>query len=218
MKFTLMKKYFSTGLAILLPIILTVAIVHFLIVVLTNPFLDTAKHFIEQLKFFHHSLLINFSSRTLILFVMGTFVLFIGLIGKYLFIDIFLRISDALLRKLPVVNKIYKASKDVVQSLFSDSSMKFSQVVFAPFPNEGALTVALVTNQKVNIDDSNDASQQMISVFIPTSPNPTIGYMLMFKKEQLIFVNMKVEEAMKFIVSCGIVLPQEDTVKEEEKI
>lgn len=215
-----MKKYFSSGLAFLLPIILTIIIVDFLINFLTEPFLELTKSFLGQLQIFHHPLLlfhhstlIIFFSKALILFILSGFVILIGLFGKLFLIDIFFRLGDYLFHKLPFINKIYKACQDVVHSLFSSSSKKFSQVVFVPFPNAKSLSLGLVANEAIQMDNCEQESEQLISIFIPGTPNPSVGFMLMFKREQLLFINMKVEEAMKFIVSCGIVMPDFEIVQ-----
>src|SRR5262245_41665105 len=95
-----MKKHFSSGLVILLPLILTIIIVNFLINFLTEPFLELAKSFLEQLQIFHqshflfhHSTIVIFSSKALILFILSGFVILIGLIGKLFLIDIFFRLG-----------------------------------------------------------------------------------------------------------------------------
>jgi uncharacterized membrane protein len=105
------------------------------------------------------------------------------------------------------VNKIYKACQDVVQSLFSSSSKSFSQVVFVPYPNAHNLSIGLMIRDSVKIKHNQRDYEELVSVFVPGTPNPSVGFMLMFKREQLTFVNMKVDEAMKFVVSCGVVMP-----------
>lgn len=215
-----MKKYFSSGLIILLPIILTIIIVNMLINFLTHPFLQPTKNLLEQFIFFHHplflfhhSLLITFSSKILILFILSGCIILIGLLGKLFLIDIFFQIGDSFLHQLPFVNKIYKACQEVVHSLFSASSKKFSQVVFAPFPNTHNLSLGLVANQTIELKNCGQKEEELISVFIPGTPNPSVGYILMFKREQLLFVNMKVDDAMKFIVSCGMIMPDFEIIQ-----
>jgi len=208
-----MKTYLSSGLIILLPIILTVMIVNFLINFLTHPFLESTTLFLEKLPFFHQSFFlfhltsfIVFSSKLFILLMLCGFVLLMGLLGNLFLINLFFRFSDFIIHRLPFINKIYKACQEVVHNLFS-SSKQFSQVVFAPFPHTGSLSLGLVTNEAIILKNSEHGSEQFVSVFIPGTPNPSVGFMLLFKKEKLLFVNLKVEEAMKFIVSCGIVMP-----------
>jgi uncharacterized membrane protein len=203
-----------TGLAILLPIIFTVMIISFFINMLTTPFLEPTKALIGQLNFFqkpflvfNEATLVTMSSRMVILSFLIAFTILIGLFGKLFLIDYFFRLGDYFFHKLPFVNKIYKACQDVVHSLFSSSSKSFSQVVFVPYPNSRNLSIGLVTGEPLKVGKTDQETKDLISVFVPGTPNPSVGFLLMFKKEQLIFVDMKVDEAMKFVVSCGTVVP-----------
>lgn len=209
-----MKKSFTSGLIILLPIVLTVMIVNFFVNLLTQPFLQLTNHFLEELIafpqpliLFHQSTLITLSSKILILLIIGGFIILIGLFGELFLINLFFRFSHFLLTNLPIVNKVYQICQEVVSSLFSSTSKQFSLVVLAPFPQSQSFCIGLVANEMINLEKSLNQSETLISVFIPGTPNPTVGYLLMYKREELIFLNMSVEEAMKFIVSCGIVMP-----------
>ena len=214
-------------------------IIDFLINFLTRPFLEFTKDHLKQLFYFYHPfflfrspLLITFLSKIFILLVLGGVVFLVGFLTKLFFFDLFLRIGNFFLHKLPFINKIYKTSQDVIQSLFS-SSKKFSQVVFVPFPTMNSLTLGFVSNENIKLksppseksleeskkefrEELEGESDHLISVFIPGTPNPSVGFMLMFKKEQLHFLSIKVDEAMKFIVSCGIVMPHFEIIQPPE--
>lgn len=216
-----MKKYFTSGLALLLPVILTLMILNFLINFFTQPFLNSTQAILENLLFYnqtslsyHQETAVLILSKFIIIFVLAVFTILVGLFGKLFLIDLFFRLGDYLLHKLPFINKIYRACKDVVHSLFSSSSNKFNQVVFVPFPSPENLSIGLVTSHSVQLDSQD--SEQLVSVFVPGTPNPSVGFLLMFKKEQLILANMKVDEAMKFIVSCGLVMPDFKIIQYEE--
>lgn len=208
-----MKKYFTSGLVIFLPILLTILIVAFVINILTNPFVGNIEaifhHFnlLEGTYFFiDGDDIIRFLSRFIVLIGLFGFIVFIGFVGKLFLIDYLFKLGYAVFHNIPYVNKIFKASQDVVHSLFSSESKSFSQVVFVPFPTAQTLSVGLVTKESLSVHSTDD-STEMIPVFVPGTPNPSVGFMLMFKKEQLIFVNMKIDEAIKFVVSCGVVMP-----------
>lgn len=214
-----MKKYFTTGLAILLPIILTIMIVGFLINFLTKPFLEPTKALLAQFDFFQHPFLwwneiafVAVASKIAILFILIGFIFLIGVLGKLFLIDAFFRFGNYLLHRLPFVNKIYKACQDIVHTVFSSSSSTFSQVVLVPFPNQHSLSVGLVTSDAIH-SEKIPGMQHLVSVFVPGTPNPSVGFMLMLKREQLMLVNMKVDEAMKCIVSCGVVMPNFTIIK-----
>ena len=209
-----MKKYFSTGLGILLPIALTFMIVGFLINFLTKPFLTMAQAFIIQTDIFttpfllfNESTLITIVSKILILVIIVLVIFIVGLVGKFFLIDYLFRMGDYLFHRLPFINKIYKASQDIVGSLFSSTSSSFSQVVLVPFPSIDNLSIGLITKDALIINTGN-GEEEIVPVYVPGTPNPTVGFMLMFKKSQLIYADMKAEEAMKFVVSCGISMPE----------
>ena len=131
----------------------------------------------------------------------------IGLLGKYFLIDLLFKIGNYFLHRLPFVNKIYKVCQEIVHTLFSSTKSSFSQVVFVPFPTLHQLSIGLVTREPLKVENSAADDTDWIPVFVPCAPNPSVGTMLMFKKEELIFVDMKIDEAMKCILSCGVVMP-----------
>ena len=210
-----MKKYFTTGLAILLPLVLTFMIMNFLINFLTQPFLGMTQSLLLESSLFHHSFLffsqttfLNFVSKALILIFLMGFVLLIGMVGKVFLIDSLFKLGGYFFQKLPIVNKIYKATQDVVHSVFSSTSKSFSQVVLVPFPSQDNLVIGLVTGENVEVKHIEQDVESFVSVFIPGTPNPSVGFMLLYAKDQLTFTDMRVDEAMKLVVSCGIVLPK----------
>lgn len=207
-----MKKSFTTGLAILLPAVLTLLIVSFVVNFLTKPFISATESILRYIGLDNYPYLMNGSaplqilSKTLILLSLIFLTLGIGFLGRWVFVHYVFKASDYVIHQLPVINKIYKASKDVVQSFVSSTTTPFSQVVFVPFPDENTLSVGLITQEAISIQSELDHPKTMLSVFVPGTPNPAMGFMLMFRREQLIFVDMKVEDAMKFIVSCGVIM------------
>lgn len=208
-----MRKNFMTGLVILLPLIITLIIVGFLINLLTNPFLDTTQKIFDHYKIFQKPFLFVspatieiIASKIFILLFLCAFALIIGILAKYFIIDILFRCGNYFFHRVPVINKIYKACQEVVKTLFSSTSASFSQVVFVPFPTSQQLCLGLVTREPLKIGNSN-VDSDWIPIFVPCAPNPSVGTMLMFKKEDIIYVNMKVDEAMKCILSCGVVMP-----------
>jgi uncharacterized membrane protein len=208
-----MKKTFSTGLGIILPIALTFVIVIFLINFLTKPFLSLTQGYLLQtgifknsILYFNEAALIMIASKALILVMLLLTTLILGLVGKLFLIDYLLNMGNYLLHRLPFINKIYKTSQDVVERLFSSKSKLFSEVVFVPFPSMDSLSIGLVTQDALFLNTS-DGEEELVPVYVPGTPNPTVGYLLMFKKSHLIYVDMKAEEAMKFIISFGKVMP-----------
>lgn len=204
-----MRKYFTTGLIILLPVTLTLLFVMFIVNLLTKPFLGIVQAILHHYNllttpFFGHPQVVLIISKILILLFLFVVVLFVGIVGRWLFIRYLFRFGDALLHKLPLVNKVYKASQDVVHTILSPDGTTFKKVVLVPFPNEKGLSIGLITKEDASLD-MNAKSQALISVFVPGTPNPTMGFMLLYRKEQLIHTNLTVDEALKCVVSCGVI-------------
>lgn len=113
---------------------------------------------------------------------------------------------DALLNRIPVVRSIYSSVKQVSDTLFSDSGNAFRKAVLIQWPRENVWTIAFVTGSPGG-DVVNHLHGEYVSVYVPTTPNPTGGYFVMLKKADCIELNMSVDEALKYIVSMGVVAP-----------
>lgn len=199
-----MKKDLLAGIVILLPVVVTIWVVSFLVNLLTKPFVGLVTPLFHHFTWFYlPDAMILILSKVLILILLVATIFAVGLVANWFFIHKLIYLGDQLVHRIPLINTIYKSVKEVVNSLFSPSSPSFSQVVLVPFPSEGALSIGLITKEEVPILEKAKATET-ISVFVPGTPNPTVGFLLMFKKEQMIFTDLKVDEAMKFVVSCGV--------------
>lgn len=124
-----------------------------------------------------------------------------GFLGRLL-----VRLWERMWEKMPFVSGIYSALKQIFETVFSQKSNAFNQVVLVEFPRKGAWTPAFVTTDApVEVTNALNCAE-MLSVYVPTTPNPTSGYLVMFKKEDVIPLDMTVEEGLKMIISLGIVV------------
>ena len=208
-----MKKHLLTGIILLLPVVLTVWIIGFAVNFLTKPFMGIVSHFLQETHIANRGVLflspqqaLMYSSQLIILTCLFFFILFLGMITRWYLFRWFIQIGERILQRLPFVNKIYKAAKDIVTHLFGQDKNSFKQVVLVPFPKEGIYTLGLLS-QPVPKEFSELITHELISVFIPTTPNPTTGFTIMYRKESIIIIDMKPEDAIKFVVSCGMVTP-----------
>lgn len=211
----MIKKYFKTGLLLLIPLVVTAIIVLFIINFLTSPFIHILANIFRSYDIFNSSFL--FLTQTQILFLASRMIalilllactILVGFLGKMFFINYLLRVGDYLMMRIPLVNKIYKTAQEIVTTIFSSQSQKFSAVVLVHFPHSNGLNIGLVASP-VNAVGTDPKFVDRIAVFIPSALNPSIGLSLLFKREELIFVDMKVEDALKFIVSCGLIFQAE---------
>jgi uncharacterized membrane protein len=206
-----MKKYFFAGLATLIPLAVTVYIVVFVVHLLTRPFMGFVTQLLEQLPIRSFGLitseqLVRTISEVLILITLILFILLLGMIGRWFLVHSLIRLGDKILHRIPLVNKVYRAAKEIIQTLFVSGKNSFRQVVMIQFPHPGCYCIALVTNDAPRAC-SVASRQEMISVFIPTTPNPMTGFLLMAPQAEMIHLNMTTEEAIQYVVSCGVVHP-----------
>jgi uncharacterized membrane protein len=204
-----MRKHFTTGLIFLLPIALTLMFVMFIVNLLTKPLLGVVNDLLHHYHLlgspvFNHPQVILFTSKVIILIFLLVMILFVGIVGRWLFVRYVFRFGDALLHKLPLVNKVYKASQDVVHTILSPDATTFKKVVLVPFPNAKGLSIGLITKEDTSLNIGLQ-SYDLISVFVPGTPNPTMGFMLLYRKDQLLYTNLTVDEALKYVVSCGVI-------------
>lgn len=194
-----MKKYLITGLLVLVPLVITIWVLKSLIGIMDQSLL------LLPLEWHPRTLL----GRDIPGFgVILTFaiVLTTGVIATNFFGMQIIVLWEKLLNRLPVVKSIYSSVKQVSDTLFSDSGNAFRKAVLVQFPREGVWTIAFLTGTPGG-DVANHLHGDYVSVFVPTTPNPTGGYFLMLPKADVIELEMSVDEALKYIISMGVVAP-----------
>jgi uncharacterized membrane protein len=207
-----MKKYFITGLVILLPLTLTIWIVAFAVNFLTKPFMGLVIKIFSETTIQLHPQLLKYGSQLIILITLFLFAIILGFFARMFIFNWLIKLGDKILHKIPLVNKVYKTTQEIVKTLFITDKNSFKQVVMVPFPYKGLYSIGFVSrkapetcSEAVNID--------LISVFVPTTPNPTTGFIVLFKKEEIIYLDMKPEDGIKYIVSCGVIVPPVKNIK-----
>lgn len=219
-----MKKYFITGLVILLPLALTIVIVAFFFNFLTGPFLGIIKTLFENNNLFEQGFLFlsssqiqNLVAKILILISLFFIVLGLGFLARWFLFKTFIKFAEYLVKRIPLVSTIYRTCQDVIKTLFTSKANSFKQVVLVRFPHPNAYSIGFIT--RTAIPSLNETSHSdAVAVFVPTAPNPTSGFMVMFKPEDLIYLNMKIEDAFKYIISCGMISPDFAIISKEEAI
>ena len=114
--------------------------------------------------------------------------------------------SNSLLRRIPIVRSIYSSVKQVSDTLFSENGNAFRQALLVQWPREGVWTIGFLTGLPGG-DVSNHLQGDYLSVYVPTTPNPTGGYFVMLKKSDCIPLDMSVDEALTYVISMGVVVP-----------
>jgi uncharacterized membrane protein len=199
-----MKKYFITGLLVLVPLLITVWVISSLVGMMDQSLLLLPESWRPKAQLGLEIPGVGALLTLLIVFVTG--LIATNFFGKQLIL-----LWEALLARVPVVKSIYASVKQVSDTLFSDSGNAFRQAVLVQFPRAGSWTIAFVTG-KPGGDVANHLHGDYVSVFVPTTPNPTGGYFLMMPRADVITLDMSVDEALKYIISMGVVAPAEKII------
>jgi len=133
-------------------------------------------------------------------------VLATGLVATNIFGQQLIELWEGLLIRVPVVKSIYSSVKQVSDTLFSDSGNAFRQALLIEYPRQGSWTIAFLTGTPGG-DVANHLQGEYVSVYVPTTPNPTSGFFLMLPKSDVVELDMSVDQALKYIISMGTVAP-----------
>ncbi len=136
-----------------------------------------------------------------------------GLVATNIFGQQLIALWESFLTRVPFVKSIYSSVKQVSDTLFSDSGNAFRKAVLVQYPRQGSWTIAFVTGAPGG-DVVNHLHGDYISVYVPTTPNPTSGFFLMMPKADAIELDMSVDEALKYIISMGTVAPKDHLSKQ----
>lgn len=207
-----MKKYLITGLIILLPSVFTLIILIWMIDLLTDPFSGMIQRLIlayegsQGIYLHNHEFLITLVSRVVVLLALFLFLLILGFIGHRFFFHQLIALSHKIFTKIPIVKTIYRISSDVTHAFLKQDSSFFKGTVLVPFPMDQTHALGLITGEIPKALKKHMETLDL-SVFIPTAPHPTSGYLLLTPKESIIPIDMSTEETFRFLISCGAVVP-----------
>lgn len=113
---------------------------------------------------------------------------------------------ESILHRIPLVRSIYSGAKQVAETLFSDSSQSFKKVLLIEYPRKGLWSLAFLTSDRLE-EVQGRTEKEVICVFVPTTPNPTSGFIILVPKDDVVELDMEVEQALKMIISLGVVVP-----------
>lgn len=139
-----------------------------------------------------------------------TFILVIGLMARNFVGRWLLDLGEQILQAIPLAGAIYKTLKQILETLLRDSQSRFRRVVMVEYPRRGVWTLGFVTGA-VSPQMQNQVPENLLSVFIPTTPNPTSGWYAMIPEDEVINVSMSIEDAFKVLISGGIVSPDAES-------
>lgn len=221
MKFELtsakIRKYLVTGILVWVPVIITIAVIAWGMGILQGIFvsvIDTIAAFLPMPLAEEFTRVKDIPGLGVILVVLLLF--FTGMMAANFLGQWFLRVMDSGLSRIPIIKNVYGSVKQVSDTLFSSSGQAFRKALLVQYPREGVWTVAFQTGTPSG-QVAQNLPEECISVYIPTTPNPTSGFFLIMKRSEVVELDMSVDEALKYIISMGVVDPDEKQSKKLDK-
>ena len=193
-----MKRYFITGPLIWIPLAITIWVLAWILGTLDQTMLLVPWQW-------RPAQLFGFDVPGLGVILTVLIILVSGIVGHNIIGQRLLRYWEGLLSRIPVVKSIYNGVKQVSDTLFSSSGEAFRKALLVQYPRQGSWTIAFLTGQPGG--DVTNHLPDHVSVYVPTTPNPTSGFFLMLPRSEVIELDMTVDEALKYIVSMGVVVP-----------
>lgn len=216
-----MKKYLLTGIITLLPIALTVIVIVWVFNLLTRPFAGIVEQMVIGfenlfgLDVYKHEQLVYFASRLITLILLFFALIILGFIANKFFFRSLINVFNKILLKIPIVKTIYGVSKDITQGFIKTDKKLFSKATLVPFPFPETRALGLVS-APIPKKLAENLPKDSISVFVPTSPHPISGFLILTPEKETKDIPLTTEEVFKFLISCGTVYPEEEKAEEKK--
>ena len=195
----LIRRYLITGLLIWVPLVITLWVLDLLVSTMDQTLLLLPAEWRTEGFLGIHIPGMGVVLTLLVVFATGVFAA--NIIGQRM-----VNFWEGVLARIPVVNAIYSGVKQVSDTLFQPGGQAFRKALLVQYPRQGAWTIAFLTGTPGG-DVANHLTGEYVSVYVPTTPNPTSGFFLMLPRSDVIELDMTVDEALKYIISMGVVAP-----------
>ena len=196
--FNKIKNYFLTGVLVTAPLFLTFWIVVTLVKIIDKLITPLIPYYINPNYYLPRDV------PGLGLIILSIFLVFIGFVTANFFGSLLIKRTDGLIQKIPFIKVFYKTIKQIIETVFKSNSNAFRDVVMLEYPRKGVWVLGFTTGE-VKGEIKKKTKKKLINVFVPTTPNPTSGFLLLVPYEDLRYLNVKVDDAIKTIVSAGII-------------
>jgi uncharacterized membrane protein len=195
-----LRRYFISGLLVWLPIWITILALKFLVDILSNSLNLLPHKYQPDVLIGFHIPGIGVIITLLVIFFTGVIVA--NFVGRQM-----VALGDAFIARIPLVRTIYMGVKQILETLFTPGGQSFRKVLLVEYPRVGMWSLAFQTGDGAPEVEKLLNGEAMVSLFIPTTPNPTSGFLMMVPRKNVIEMEMSVEQALKFVISLGVVLP-----------
>ena len=218
--FSGLRNSFLTGIVVIAPVGLTVWLIWTVIGWVDGfvlPFVPNSyqpETIIKQI--FGEESQMNIRGLGVIFFLV--FTTFVGWMAKGFIGRFFIRNAETLVHRMPVVRSIYSGVKQIAETVFAQSDRSFEKACLVQYPRKGIWAVGFIsTVAKGEVKSKAVSEGQLLSVFVPTTPNPTSGFLLFFPEEDVIQLDMNIEDAAKLVISAGLVYPETKLASSKKK-
>lgn len=205
-----LRTSFLTGIVVIAPVALTIWLIWSVIGWfdgLVLPFVPDAYRPEKILNtFFGYDLKLNIRGVGVVVFLV--FATLVGWLAKGLIGRSFIKYAENLVNRMPVVRSFYSGIKQIAETVFAQQERSFEKACMIEYPRKGIWAIGFIsTTAKGEIAERNSSKGSMVSVFVPTTPNPTSGFLLFFPKADIVELDMSIEDAAKLVISAGLVYP-----------
>ena len=199
-----LRASFLTGLIVILPIGLTIWLIWAVIGWVDGFILPIIPYQLNLDQYIG----INLRGVGLAIFLIFTTI--VGWIAKGLIGRSLIRLGESIVERTPVVRSIYSGIKQIAETVFAQSERNFEKACLVEYPRKGIWAIGFIsTTARGEVLEKANCSDEMVSVFLPTTPNPTSGFLLFFPKSDIRELDMSIEDAAKLVISAGLVYPNE---------
>ena len=195
-----LQKYLIAGLLVWLPIVVTVLLFRFLITLMDQTLILLPSQIRPEAVIGFKLPGLGLILTLLVLIVTGIFAA--NFVGKSM-----VNFGEKIFKKIPIVRSVYSAAKNFADIVFSDTGQSFKKVLLIQYPRKGVYSLAFQTSTNLG-EVQKKTGSDVVCTFVPTTPNPTSGFIIIIPKEDVIELDMDVDEAFKMIVSLGVVVPE----------
>ena len=211
-----LRTSFLTGVVVIAPVALTIWLIWSVIGWIDGfvlPFVPDAYRPEKILgTLFGYDLQLNIRGVGVVVFLI--FATFVGWMAKGLIGRSFIRYAENLVSRMPIVRSFYSGVKQIAETVLAQQERSFGKACMIEYPRKGIWAIGFVsTTAKGEIAERKSSKGPMVSVFVPTTPNPTSGFLLFFPKSDIVELDMSIEDAAKLVISAGLVYPQEKKSK-----
>ena len=196
-----LRKYIIAGLLVWLPLAATVVIIKLVIDLLDKTILLLPPEWQPATVF-------GFSIPGFGIVLAIAILLLTGMLAANLFGRRLVEFWESILNRIPLVRSIYNSVKQISSTILDSSGKSFRKVVILEYPRKGVWSIGFLTKEKITTE-LDDVETNLVAVFVPTTPNPTSGFIIMCPKDNVTELDMTIEEGFKFIISMGVIVPED---------